>query len=91
MNILVFEDAAVTRLGPLAQTRPAFNLRCGAVTLLERQRRCFDADAVSVLVRPELVGLTRFLLPDVSVNTSAATQLPEVLVNGRWLAPDVRR
>ncbi len=88
MHILVFEDSAVARLGPLAQTRPAFTLCCGAASLLERQRRCFDADAVSALVRPELAGLCRFLLPGVPVNTFAAGEPPQVLVNGRWLAPE---
>jgi UDP-N-acetylglucosamine diphosphorylase/glucosamine-1-phosphate N-acetyltransferase len=88
MHILVFEDSAVARLGPLAQTRPAFGLCCGAVSLLERQRRCLDADAVSVLVRPELAGLCRFLLPGVPVNSFAAAEPPVVLVNGRWLASE---
>ncbi len=88
MHILIFEDSAVARLGPLAQTRPAFTLRCGAVSLLERQRRCFDADAVSTLVRPELAGLSRFLLPGASVNAFPAKEPPLVLVNGRWLAPE---
>jgi UDP-N-acetylglucosamine diphosphorylase/glucosamine-1-phosphate N-acetyltransferase len=88
MHILVFEDPAVVCLGPLAQTRPAFGLCCGAVSLFERQRRCFDADAVSVLVRPEMAGLSRFLLPDVAVNTTAPGEPPQVLVNGRWLAPE---
>jgi UDP-N-acetylglucosamine diphosphorylase/glucosamine-1-phosphate N-acetyltransferase len=88
MHILVFEDSGVTHLVPLAQTRPAFGLWCGAASLLERQRRCFDADALSVLVRPELAGPCHFLLPGVPVNTTAAGQPPQVLVNGRWLAPE---
>jgi UDP-N-acetylglucosamine diphosphorylase/glucosamine-1-phosphate N-acetyltransferase len=88
MHIIVFEDSSVVRLGPLAQTRPAFALRCGAVTLLERQRRCFAADRVSVLVRPEMAGLCRFVLPGVAINEVPAKSEPVVLVNGRWLAPE---
>ena len=39
MRICVFEDAGVRNLEPLTLTRPAFDLRCGAGTLLERQLR----------------------------------------------------
>jgi hypothetical protein len=42
--MIVFEDAGFARLGPLAQTRPVFDLRCGAVSLFERQRRCLEPD-----------------------------------------------
>jgi UDP-N-acetylglucosamine diphosphorylase/glucosamine-1-phosphate N-acetyltransferase len=88
MRLIVYEDAGVGRLGPLAQTRPVFDLRCGAVSLLERQRRCFAADEVAVVVRPELAELTRFLLPGVPVNEPIPPGQGLLLVNGRWLAPD---
>ena len=41
MPVIVYEDAAVADLEPLSLTRPAFDLRCGARTLLERQLRAF--------------------------------------------------
>jgi UDP-N-acetylglucosamine diphosphorylase/glucosamine-1-phosphate N-acetyltransferase len=89
MRILVFEDAGVSRLGPLAQTRPAFGLRCGAVTLLERQTRCLAANEVGLLVRPEMAALSRFLWPGLPVNDRDWLKTDKVLlVNGRWLAPD---
>src|SRR5262245_56100382 len=88
MHIIVYEDTGIGWLGPLAQTRPVFDLRCGAVSLLERQIRCFAADSVAVLVRPELAPLCRFLLPDVPVNEPLSGDQDLVLVNGRWLAPE---
>jgi UDP-N-acetylglucosamine diphosphorylase/glucosamine-1-phosphate N-acetyltransferase len=91
MRIVVHEDAGAGRLGPLAQTRPVFDMRCGALSLLERARRCFAADEVAVLVRPELAAVCRFLLPGVPVNEPVATGGAVVLVNGRWLAPALER
>ena len=38
-------DAMVEFLEPIALTRPAFDLRCGAGTLLERHRRLGQHDA----------------------------------------------
>src|SRR5262249_31771484 len=88
MRIVVFEDAGVSRLGPLAQTRPVFNLRCGALSLLERQQRCFAVDA-GALVRSEMAALTRFLYPSLPVNDPAWLREDDVvLVNGRWLATE---
>src|SRR5262245_5020651 len=86
MQMIVFEDAGLVKLGPLAQTRPVFTLRCGAASLLERQKRCFAIDEAAAIVRPEMARLCRFLLPDVPVNVSASEEL--LLVNGRWLAPE---
>src|SRR3954447_18088191 len=91
MRMIVFEDAGVARLGPLAQTRPAFELRCGAASLVERQARCLAADEVGCVVRPELAALCRWAWPHRPVNEpsrGAARVGPLVLVNGRWLAPD---
>jgi UDP-N-acetylglucosamine diphosphorylase/glucosamine-1-phosphate N-acetyltransferase len=89
MHMIVFEDAGFSRLAPLAQTRPVYELRCGAVSLLERQRRCLAADTVAVLVRPELADLCRHVSPERPVNepVRAGGDLV-VLVNGRWLAPN---
>ena len=96
MRIIVYEEDAVIGLGPLAQTRPVFDLHCGTVSLLERQKRCFAADEIAVVVRPEMAGMCRFLLPGAPINeeisfSSAQKTGPGdqdvVLVNGRWLAP----
>src|SRR6187401_1295739 len=68
MRMIVHEDAALARLGPLTQTRPVFELRCGSMTLLERQARCLSATSLATFVRPELARLCRFAWPDRSVN-----------------------
>jgi UDP-N-acetylglucosamine diphosphorylase/glucosamine-1-phosphate N-acetyltransferase len=89
MRMIVFEDAGAARLGPLAQTRPVFELLCGAVPLVERQARCLAADEVGALVRPELAALCRWAWPDRPVNDSDFFRRGQaVLVNGRWLAPE---
>jgi len=78
VNIIIHEDAALSRLGPLAQTRPVFELRCGSLSLAARQARCLDAARVRTLVRPELEGL----------HPPGPDGDGEVMVvNGRWLAP----
>jgi hypothetical protein len=56
MRLCVFEDFAVRDLEPLALTRPAFDLRCGARTLPERQADFLSAGEVGALVREEREG-----------------------------------
>lgn len=88
MRVCSFEDPGVLFLEPLTLTRPAFDLLCGAFSLLERQRRHFRATALAALVRPPLVDLCRLAHPDLPVNDEAWLQAgPAVLVNARWLPP----
>jgi UDP-N-acetylglucosamine diphosphorylase/glucosamine-1-phosphate N-acetyltransferase len=91
VRICVFEDAGVARLQPLALTRPAFDLRCGALSLLERQLRHFGAGEAGALVRPELLDLCRLSYP--SLHAKGPTWLnggPVLLVNARWFPPAQR-
>ena len=86
MRICVFEDSGCGGLEPLALTRPAFDLRCGAATLLERQVRRFAAVEVAALVRPFLADFCRFMHAEMAVNDAARLRRgPVVLVNARWL------
>ncbi|MCI0465348.1 MAG: hypothetical protein L0Z62_51160 [Gemmataceae bacterium] len=88
MRVCVFEDQGVHNLEPLSLTRPAFDLRCGALTLLERQARAFASDEVRALIRPALADLCRLAHPDLAVNDAPDRQAgTTVLVNARWLAP----
>lgn len=92
MRIYVFEDAGVSNLQPLTLTRPAFDLRCGGVTLLERQERILPGPVNMALVRPELTELCRLHHPQLQVHdaTRAEEALSHeivLLVNARWLAP----
>ena len=91
MRIYVFEDAGVSNLQPLTLTRPAFNVRCGAVSLLERQERVLPGPVNAVMVRPELADLCRLHHPQLQVHDAARDEeVPAnemvVLVNARWLA-----
>ena len=51
MNLFIFEDRGVEWLEPLTLTRTAFDLRCGATTLLERHLRNFGVSEALALVR----------------------------------------
>ena len=88
MRLCTFEDARVAGLDPLAAARPAFDLRCGLTTLLEKHLRAVRPTAVGALVRPYLAKLTALDHPHYRVNESdwlAAGSA--VLVNARWLPP----
>lgn len=88
MRICLFEDAVVDRLGPLTCTRPAFDLWCGAGTLLQRQLRAFLTTAAGAVVRPYLAPLCRLQHPALRVNDPDwLRQAPVVWVNARWLPP----
>ena len=88
MRICVFEDNGVSKLQPLSLTRPAFDLRCGAATLLERQLRLFAGAEVGAWVRPELADLCRREHPGLAVNEPGwLGRGPLLLINARWLAP----
>ena len=57
MRICIYEDSGVALLEPLALTRPAFALLCGARPILDRQRAALGACETGLWVRPELVEL----------------------------------
>jgi UDP-N-acetylglucosamine diphosphorylase/glucosamine-1-phosphate N-acetyltransferase len=88
MRICVFEDQSVDLLDPLTLTRPAFDLRCGASTLLEHQCRHFAADETGALVRPGFAELCRHTHPKLAIDDLAWLRGGlTVLVNARWLPP----
>src|SRR5947209_1150379 len=88
MPVIIYEDAAVANLEPLALTRAAFDLRCGAGTLLERQLHFFGVREAGAIVRPALAALCRRAHPELSVNEPAVpADGPVTLVNARWFAP----
>ncbi|HZV07312.1 MAG TPA: putative sugar nucleotidyl transferase [Gemmataceae bacterium] len=92
MRICVFEDAGVKNLYPLTLTRPAFDLRCGAVTLLQRMERCLPERVSFALVRSELTDLCRANHPHMQMREFASQEAHAqtnlvLLVNARWLAP----
>ena len=89
MQVCVFEDAGVERLGPLALTRPACDLWCGASPLLRKQCRYFGASEADLFVRPHLADWCRSLHPGRAVNDPNWPRAgPALLVNARWLPPE---
>jgi UDP-N-acetylglucosamine diphosphorylase/glucosamine-1-phosphate N-acetyltransferase len=88
MKLCVFEDSGVEFLEPLSLTRPAFDLRCGAGTLLDRQRRLFGNSETGAWIRSNLVNFARLSHPDLPINDNNWLRRgPAILVNSRWLAP----
>ncbi len=86
MRICVFEDGGVAGFEPVGLTRPLFDLRCGALTLRERQERWFGAAGSVALAAADRAAWCRLACPEVRLLDPAAP-LPNVvaLVNARWL------
>jgi len=76
--IYVFEDHYALDLEPLTLTRATFELRCGALTHLERIRRVVGNQPLTLVVRPELAAVIQESYPDLSVN-------PKQVEAGLWL------
>jgi UDP-N-acetylglucosamine diphosphorylase/glucosamine-1-phosphate N-acetyltransferase len=82
--IYLFEDSKLDRLFPLTMSRAAFELRCGALTLLQRAQRMIGADLAGVLVRDGIAPVVRQRI-GVPVNPPVGTREGVVLINARWL------
>ena len=88
MRVCLYEDPGVRFLEPLALTRPAFGLRCGAHSLIRRHHAYFGAAELGAWVRPELVDLCRQTYPGLVFNDPAWLEGDTlVLVNARWVPP----
>ncbi len=85
MRIAIFEDSAVRLLEPISFSRPAFDIKCGASSLLARHKRLLGATEIGTWVRPQLSDLTRLELPDIAINDPDFRA--EVWLNARWLPP----
>ena len=76
--IYVFEDQQALNLEPLTLTRATFELRCGAVTHLERIRRVVGDQPLALVVRPQLAAVVQERYPDLKVN-------PDPIGAGLWM------
>ena len=76
--IYVFEDHYALDLEPLALTWATFELRCGALTHLERIRRVAGGESITLIVRPGMAAVVQERHPDLPVN-------PEQVEAGLWL------
>ena len=66
--ICIYEGDGLDRLSPLCDLRPAFDLRCGRFTLLEKFRRLYPDEQVYLWVRDEVAGIASEAHPDCRVN-----------------------
>ena len=83
MHLCLFEDASVSGLRPLTETRPAYALRLGMRSLLKMARDAFPEDALALHARPSVRDVTAQAFPHATVN-----QLPDddvLFVNGRFV------
>jgi UDP-N-acetylglucosamine diphosphorylase/glucosamine-1-phosphate N-acetyltransferase len=67
--ICVYEDEELRWLSPLIELRPAFDLRCGRYTLLEKLVRLYPDERLALWVRDELKGMTAEAHPNCRVNS----------------------
>jgi UDP-N-acetylglucosamine diphosphorylase / glucose-1-phosphate thymidylyltransferase / UDP-N-acetylgalactosamine diphosphorylase / glucosamine-1-phosphate N-acetyltransferase / galactosamine-1-phosphate N-acetyltransferase len=68
--ICIYEGDGLDRLSPLCDLRPAFDLRCGRFTLLEKFRRLYPDEPVFLWVRDEVAGIAAEAHPDCRVNVN---------------------
>lgn len=86
MNLCLYEDPEVARLGPLTLLRPVFALRCGIFTLAEKLVRAFPEARLHLLARPALEEWTKLLFPTAHVGVPPAEET--LFVNGRLCLTD---
>ncbi|MBM3332509.1 hypothetical protein FJY68_11790 [candidate division WOR-3 bacterium] len=68
--ICIYEGDGLERLSPLCDLRPAFDLRCGRFTLLEKYRRLYPDEPVFLWVRDEVAGIAAEAHHNCRVNTN---------------------
>jgi UDP-N-acetylglucosamine diphosphorylase/glucosamine-1-phosphate N-acetyltransferase len=90
-KIYVYENHEVLNLEPIVLTRPAFDLRCGAFTFLERIQKSFPDSEIELIVRDELKTMTQELYPELTVNPKQVEEGLWILGNVLWLKDDIEK
>ena len=88
-KIYVCENREVLNLEPIVLTRPAFDLRCGAFTFLERIQKSFPDAEIELIVRPEMQMMTEELYPELTVNPRQVDEGLWILGNVLWTKEDI--
>lgn len=83
MQIVVFEDHAVSRFLPLAELKPLYGLTTGSVTLRDRFERHMKGVGMVFHMRQAVAGAFSEANPGAQVNAPVDEEL--LLVNGRLL------
>jgi UDP-N-acetylglucosamine diphosphorylase/glucosamine-1-phosphate N-acetyltransferase len=68
--ICIYEGDGLERLSPLCDLRPAFDLRCGRFTLLEKYKRLYPDEPFFLWVRDTVAGIAAEVHPDCRVNVN---------------------
>lgn len=84
-RIIVFDDGK-GELSPLTDLRPAFDIRTGALTTLERVRRVLDGQIIGLWV-PESIRMIARQAHAEPVNATTLGTGPVLLYNGRCPIP----
>jgi UDP-N-acetylglucosamine diphosphorylase/glucosamine-1-phosphate N-acetyltransferase len=88
MRVAFFEDRQVLDFGPIAQTRPVFELVCGHFSVRERAIRSLRVTEWGGFFRDFLGESYQELHPEAHVNDSDWLHAgPTLFINGGWLAP----
>ena len=90
-KIYVYENHEVLNLEPIVLTRPAFDLRCGAFTFLERIQMSFPDSEIELIVRDELKMVTQELYPELTVNPAQVEEGLWILGNVLWQKEDLEK
>lgn len=91
-HVIVFDDGKGL-LSPLTDFRPAFDIRTGALTTLDRFRLLWRQEPEALFVPEHLAALTRERHPHLLVNQVPKDAASLLLVNGRYamMSPGVER
>lgn len=90
-KIYVYENNEVLNLEPIVLTRPAFDLRCGAFTFLERIQNSFPDAEIELIVRDELKPVTQEAYPELTVNPTQVEEGLWILGNVLWTKEDIEK
>lgn len=82
MNLYIYENHQARDLEPVTLTRPAFDLKSGTSSFLERILKQFPGQKLSLFVRTELEEISREQWPDLEIN-------PKQVKEGLWLLGNV--
>jgi len=85
MQVYVFEDEGYSRLYPLTFTRPVFELKCGATSLLEKIERDFPGAEIFLSMRDYLAPVFKHKLALPVNDLSKIGERDGLFINGRWL------
>lgn len=81
--LYLFDDGLP--LAPLTDFRPVFDVRTGALSMLERTQMSWGRPVTGVIVPDDIAALTRILHPGIAVNQPGDPDAEAILLNGRWV------